>query len=89
MLLFSLVGQTPLNLAKALEARGVKILGTSQDSIDTAEDRDRFQQLISDLDLKQPDNGIVHSLDDAHSDCESYWVTQYWFVHRMYWVARQ
>ena len=60
-------GQTPLNLAKALEARGVKILGTSQDSIDTAEDRDRFQQLISDLNLQQPDNGIVHSLGDAHS----------------------
>ncbi len=60
-------GQTPLNLAKDLEAQGVKLLGTSQDSIDCAEDRDRFQQLIQDLKLNQPDNGIVHSLDDAHN----------------------
>ena len=56
-------GQTPLNLAKELEARGLCILGTSQDSIDIAEDRDRFQHLISDLKLKQPHNGIVHYND--------------------------
>ena len=59
-------GQTPLNLAKSLEARGVKLLGTSQDSIDTAEDRDRFQQLIESLKLKQPPSGIVNSFEDAH-----------------------
>ncbi|MEK9726622.1 MAG: carbamoyl-phosphate synthase large subunit [Candidatus Margulisiibacteriota bacterium] len=57
-------GQTPLNLAKTLEARGLKILGTSQDSIDIAEDRDRFQKLIVDLNLKQPSNGIVQTNDD-------------------------
>ena len=60
-------GQTPLNLAKELESRGVKILGTSQDSIDIAEDRDRFQQIISELNLHQPANGIVHSVDNAHA----------------------
>ena len=58
-------GQTPLNLAKGLEEMGVKLLGTSQDSIDCAEDRDRFQQLIQDLNLNQPPNGIVHNLADA------------------------
>ena len=57
-------GQTPLNLAKALEARGIRILGTSQDSIDIAEDRDRFQQLIKELHLKQPNHGVVHYNDD-------------------------
>ncbi|MEC8678154.1 MAG: carbamoyl-phosphate synthase large subunit, partial [Candidatus Margulisiibacteriota bacterium] len=60
-------GQTPLNLAKELESRGVNILGTSQDSIDIAEDRDRFQQIISELNLHQPANGIVHSVDNAHA----------------------
>ena len=81
-------GQTPLNLAKALEARGVKILGTSQDSIDTAEDRDRFQQLISDLNLQQPDNGIVRPLAMPIL-LQIALGTQYWFVHPMYWVVRQ
>ena len=58
-------GQTPLNLAKDLEVTGVNLLGTSQDSIDCAEDRDRFQQLIQDLSLNQPPNGIVNKLEDA------------------------
>jgi carbamoyl-phosphate synthase large subunit len=53
-------GQTPLNLAKELEARGLRILGTSQDNIDAAEDRDRFQKIMVDLGLNQPDSGIVH-----------------------------
>jgi carbamoyl-phosphate synthase large subunit len=56
-------GQTPLNLAKSLASRGVNILGTSQDSIDCAEDRDRFQKLMQDLNLAQPANGIVY---DSH-----------------------
>ncbi len=58
-------GQTPLNLANALEASGVPILGTSPDAIDLAEDRDRFQKLLHDLDLKQPVNGIARSAQDA------------------------
>ncbi|VTR98871.1 carbamoyl-phosphate synthase large subunit [Tuwongella immobilis] len=52
-------GQTPLNLAKALEAAGVKIIGTSVDSIDQAEDRKRFGALIDKLNIKQPANGIA------------------------------
>ncbi len=58
-------GQTPLNLANALEDAGVPILGTSPDAIDLAEDRDRFQKLLHDLDLKQPENGIARSVDEA------------------------
>lgn len=58
-------GQTPLKLAHALQEAGIPILGTSPDAIDLAEDRDRFQKLLRDLDLKQPKNGIARSADDA------------------------
>jgi len=58
-------GQTPLKLARDLEAYGAPIIGTSPDSIDLAEDRERFQQLINKLDLKQPPNRIARSLDEA------------------------
>ena len=58
-------GQTPLKIAGDLEAAGIPILGTSPDSIDLAEDRERFQQLINRLSLKQPENGIASSLDEA------------------------
>ncbi|MBU2868265.1 carbamoyl-phosphate synthase large subunit [Pacificibacter marinus] len=52
-------GQTPLKLANALEAEGIPILGTSPDAIDLAEDRERFQDLVNRLGLKQPHNGIA------------------------------
>jgi len=58
-------GQTPLKLAAALEAANIPILGTSPDAIDLAEDRKRFQQLLSELKLRQPENGIATSLDEA------------------------
>ncbi len=58
-------GQTPLNLAVPLEEAGVRILGTSPDSIDRAEDRERFKQLLGKLDLLQPPNGTAFSNDDA------------------------
>jgi len=58
-------GQTPLKLSAALEKAGIPILGTSPDSIDLAEDRDRFQELIHKLGLKQPANGIARSVDEA------------------------
>lgn len=58
-------GQTPLNLAHGLEAAGVPIIGTSVDSIDLAEDRDRFQGLLRRLGMRQPENGIAHSLQEA------------------------
>jgi carbamoyl-phosphate synthase large subunit len=58
-------GQTPLNLAKALEAAGIPILGTQPDAIDLAEDRERFAALIERLGLKQPENGIARSRAEA------------------------
>src|SRR5476651_716074 len=58
-------GQTPLKLAKPLEAHGFPILGTSPDAIDLAEDRDRFQKLIQKLKLRQPENGTATSQAQA------------------------
>ncbi len=58
-------GQTPLRLAKRLEAVGVPILGTSADAIDCAEDRKRFQVLVEKLKLKQPENGTVYTEEEA------------------------
>ena len=58
-------GQTPLKLARDLEAAGAPIIGTSPDSIDLAEDRERFQQLVEKLELKQPPNRIASSKQEA------------------------
>ena len=58
-------GQTPLKLARALEANGVPIIGTSPDSIDLAEDRERFQKLVDELGLKQPPNRTARSAEEA------------------------
>ena len=58
-------GQTPLKLAKALEEAGVPIIGTSPDSIDVAEDRERFQQLVESLQLEQPPNRTARTEDEA------------------------
>ena len=58
-------GQTPLKLARALEAAGVPIIGTTPDQIDRAEDRERFQQMIESLALRQPANTTVRSVEQA------------------------
>ena len=58
-------GQTPLKLARDLEAAGVKIIGTSPDAIDKAEDRERFQQMLHQLGLKQPANRIVRTVEEG------------------------
>jgi carbamoyl-phosphate synthase large subunit len=58
-------GQTPLKLARGLEARGIKILGTSPESIDVAEDRARFGDLLRKLNLRQPQGAIAHTPDEA------------------------
>ncbi|MBB5206889.1 carbamoyl-phosphate synthase large subunit [Chiayiivirga flava] len=58
-------GQTPLKLARALEAAGVPVIGTSPDSIDLAEDRERFQQMIQGLGLLQPPNRTARTPDEA------------------------
>ncbi len=60
-------GQTPLKLTRGLEAAGVKILGTSPDSIDAAEDRRRFEAIARRLDLRQPESGTATSVDEAQT----------------------
>ncbi len=63
-------GQTPLKLAKGLTDQGVKVLGTSPDAIDRAEDRERFKTLIEKLGLQQPKNGLARSVSEAKSVSE-------------------
>ncbi len=63
-------GQTPLKLAVALEQAGVPIIGTSPDAIDRAEDRERFQELLFKLGLKQPENGLARSFEEAEKVAE-------------------
>ncbi|MCH8552770.1 MAG: carbamoyl-phosphate synthase large subunit [Natronospirillum sp.] len=58
-------GQTPLKLARALEAAGVPIIGTTPDAIDRAEDRERFQHMVQKLGIQQPDNATARSVEDA------------------------
>ena len=58
-------GQTPLKLCRKLEAAGAPIIGTSPDSIDLAEDRERFQKLVNDLELMQPANRTARNVEDA------------------------
>lgn len=64
-------GQTPLKLARELEAAGVPIIGTTPDAIDRAEDRERFQHMIQKLGLKQPPNTTVRSTDEAVAAAEA------------------
>jgi len=61
-------GQTPLNLARSLAAAGVPIIGTSVETIEMAEDREKFQQLLQQLNLKQPANGIAKTMSAARSE---------------------
>ncbi|MDD3020554.1 MAG: carbamoyl-phosphate synthase large subunit [Alphaproteobacteria bacterium] len=64
-------GQTPLMLTKHLMAAGIPILGTDPDSIDVAEDRERFQKLLHDLKLRQPPNALATSVKDAYEKAET------------------
>ena len=63
-------GQTPLNLAQRLKAAGARIVGTSPDDIDLAEDRDFFKKLVEEVGVRQPASGIAHSIADAHRIAE-------------------
>ena len=58
-------GQTPLNIARALSGEGVKILGTSIDSIDIAEDRDLFRKMMDKLEIPMPESGMATNIDEA------------------------
>jgi carbamoyl-phosphate synthase large subunit len=61
-------GQTPLNLSRALATCGVPIIGTSVDTIEDAEDREKFQRLLHRLDLRQPANAIVRTMNEARTE---------------------
>lgn len=61
-------GQTPLNLARGLATAGVPIIGTTVDTIESAEDREKFQRTLQKLDLKQPANGIARTMDQARQE---------------------
>ncbi|HPX61575.1 MAG TPA: carbamoyl-phosphate synthase large subunit [Deltaproteobacteria bacterium] len=63
-------GQTPLKLSVALEKAGVPIIGTSPDAIDRAEDRERFQEMLHKLKLRQPENGTARSFEEAEKVAE-------------------
>ncbi len=64
-------GQTPLNLARALETAGVNIIGTSVDTIEATEDREKFQKILGRLDLRQPANGIARNMSEARNVAQS------------------
>ncbi len=64
-------GQTPLNLARALATAGVPIIGTSVDTIESAEDREKFQQLLHELNLKQPANAIARTMAQARTEAKN------------------
>ena len=64
-------GQTPLKLADVLSEKGVNILGTNVDAIDRSEDRERFQELIQKLGLKQPANATVKNIEEAMNEAEN------------------
>ena len=64
-------GQTPLNLARALSTMGVPIIGTSVDTIEAAEDREKFQQLLKRLGLKQPANAIARTMNQARAEAKT------------------
>ncbi|UQV18900.1 carbamoyl-phosphate synthase large subunit [Brevundimonas albigilva] len=63
-------GQTPLKLAHALQEDGIPVLGTSVDSIDLAEDRERFQQMLEGIGLRQPPNGLARSAEEAAAEAD-------------------
>jgi carbamoyl-phosphate synthase large subunit len=63
-------GQTPLNLSRALSSAGVPIIGTSVDTIEAAEDREKFQKLLHELKLKQPSNGIARNMAQARTEMQ-------------------
>ena len=58
-------GQTPLKIAKDLESAGIKIIGTSTEAIDLAEDRDRFSEILNTLNIRQPKNSFSNTLEET------------------------
>lgn len=70
-------GQTPLNLAAQLEKNGVKILGTSPEVIDLAEDRDLFRAMMDKLEIPMPESGMATTVDEALAIAKKNWLSCY------------
>ena len=68
-------GQTPLNLAGGLKEAGVNVIGTSPESIDLAEDREKFKQILTQIGLKQPDNETAIEPNDAKDAASPNWLS--------------
>ena len=68
-------GQTPLNIAAELAAAGVKILGTSPETIDLAEDRERFSQIMRRMAIPQPESGLARTADACPGHCRCHWIS--------------
>jgi len=79
-------GQTPLKLALGLEAEGVPIIGTTPDMIDAAEDRERFQQLLHTLGLRQPPNATARTEAEALEKARR-WATRWWCARVTCWAG--
>ena len=80
-------GQTPLRLALPLFRAGVKILGTSPDAMDLAEDRKRFSALLTELDIPQPESGTATSLDEAKVVADAHRVSRCWCGRATCWAG--
>ena len=70
-------GQTPLKIAKEIESAGIKIIGTSTEAIDLAEDRDRFSEILNELNINQPKNGFANSVEETIKKAERYWLSSF------------
>ena len=68
-------GQTPLNLATGLEKAGVNVIGTSPESIDLAEDREKFKRILNEIGLKQPSNDIAMKPEEAADKAKRSWLS--------------
>ena len=79
-------GQTPLNLATGLEEAGVNVIGTSPESIDLAEDREKFKRILNEIGLKQPSNDIAMKPEDAAEKAKSL-ATRFCSAHLLCLVA--
>ena len=74
-LLFSLGGQTALKLAKRLTEKGIRIIGTSFDNMDIAEDRGRFSDMLKELEIPYPRYGTAHDSDEAIEIAQAGWLS--------------
>ena len=81
-------GQTAIKLTEALMKMGVKILGTSAENVDAAEDRELFDEILEKCQIPRPKGHTVFTAEEAIESCRTNWDIRYWFVLLMCWAAR-